>query len=157
MADNVLLFLKSLPASNQKLDSRAETETGPPTLWCLSRLLCAFHPSMERFRPWVLIRILKKIRHSNHIFYATNQTHLPRPILGHTARAVNSEGKVFEYNSHTSPIVFIGDVPNASLYLSLSLSRMRKSKIILKVQNQLILMLAGVGRFYCRSKKLFQR
>ena len=33
---------------------------------------------------------------------------LPRPILGHTARAVNMEGKVFEYNSQTSPIVFIG-------------------------------------------------
>ena len=57
-------------------------------------------------------------------FYATKQhlptnpilwLLLPRPILGHSARAVNSEGKVFEYNSQTSPIVFIGDIPNADL------------------------------------------
>lgn len=41
----------------------------------------------------------------------------PRPILGHSARAVNSEGKVFEYNSHTSPIVFIGGHPRSGTTL----------------------------------------
>ena len=53
LADNVLLLLKPVPAANQKLASRAETETGPSALWRLSRLLSAFHPSVERLGPWV--------------------------------------------------------------------------------------------------------
>jgi len=41
-----------------------------------------------------------------------------KPIIeGHSARAVNSEGKVFEYNSHTSPIVFIGGHPRSGTTL----------------------------------------
>ena len=118
LANNVLLFLKSLPASNQKLASRAQTETRPPSLWGLFCLICASHPSMERLRPRV--RILRKslILYFLQQTTVSHQTHLfPRPILGHSARAVNSEGKVFEYNSHTSPIVFIGDIQNADLAL----------------------------------------
>ena len=73
---------------------------------------------MERLRPRV--RILRKslILYFLQQTTVSHQTHLfPRPILGHSARAVNSEGKVFEYNSHTSPIVFIGDIQNADLAL----------------------------------------